>query len=194
LLMKMLENSDLEVLYRVSDLWQETVFAIGDDQWGLPTPCTEWDVGQLVDHVIGGNWFTIAILEGQSADTAMASAINSFTAGLDRAATAATTTRAQRDLLGTAGMLDGRYSHTAGELTGGDVLRLRLHDLIIHHWDLGQALHPPAMIDDDLVSWALSDLAAPDSLPATHFELPVPAPGNGRDRHTRLLAAFGRRT
>lgn len=193
-LVKPSQQSDLEVLHRVSYLWETTTSAVGDRQWALPTPCTEWDVGQLVDHVIGGNWFTIAILEGEPADAAMASAIESFAPGLDRAATVAATIEAQRELFATDGVLDGRYSHTAGDLAGTDVLRLRLHDLIIHHWDLAHALDPPATIEADLVSWAIGDLASSDSLASTHFELPPAPPGDSVDWHTRLLAAFGRET
>lgn len=177
----------------MGDAFQRLCSSIVDDQWNLPTPCTDWDVGQLVDHVIGGNWFTIHILEGQSADEAMAAAIASFTPDFDRTGAAIASTRSQRDLFVQPGVLAGCYSHVAGDLAGSEVLRVRLHEMIIHGWDLATAIHPPANISDDLVGWALADLATPDSVSAQLFEITESELSNHEvDPQVRLLAAFGR--
>ena len=42
--------------------------AIGAEQWGLPTPCTNWSVEKLVVHMIEGSRMTVALLHGASAD------------------------------------------------------------------------------------------------------------------------------
>ncbi len=44
--------TDLKVLFRrAADGFGRHVHAIGDDQWHDPTPCTDWDVRVLVNHV-----------------------------------------------------------------------------------------------------------------------------------------------
>jgi hypothetical protein len=68
------------------------------------------------------------------------------------------------------------------------VLRARLHDLIVHGWDLGESLRPPAGIDDDLVAWAVAELAADGSLTAQHFGIDTAAITDDAS----LLRAFGR--
>jgi uncharacterized protein (TIGR03083 family) len=35
-----------------ADAFTDRLDAVGDDQWANPTPCTDWVVRQLVDHVI----------------------------------------------------------------------------------------------------------------------------------------------
>ncbi len=58
--------TDLDILVRASDVFERLCASL-DDRWDLPTPCSEWNLGQLVDHVTGGNWFTIEILNGEPA-------------------------------------------------------------------------------------------------------------------------------
>lgn len=183
----------LDFLHRVSDLFEHLSSSLHDDQWELPTPCSDWSVAQLVNHVVGGNWFTIRILNEQPADVAIADTIESFTPSLDRVAAAVSSTRTQTELSAQPGALDRRCSHVVGYLSGAEALQLRLHDLIIHNWDLARALDTPATIADDLIAWAIADLLAPDSLSARHFDIA----SSDLARHEaepqlRLLAAFGR--
>ena len=35
------------------------------DQLGLPTPCTEWDVQALLDHLVGGTEYLLAAMDGR---------------------------------------------------------------------------------------------------------------------------------
>jgi uncharacterized protein (TIGR03086 family) len=41
--------------------------AVRPEQWTAPTPCTEWDVRHLVNHMTRGNLNYIALLDGGSA-------------------------------------------------------------------------------------------------------------------------------
>lgn len=40
--------------------------AVGDDQWELPTPCSDWDVRTLVNHIVAENLWTPPLMEGQT--------------------------------------------------------------------------------------------------------------------------------
>ena len=163
------------------------------DQWELPTPCSEWNLGQLVDHVTGGNWFTIEILDGKTADAAMAAALERFDGENDHREAAISSIRDQQDAFAKPGALDQRCQDVAGELSGAEVLRLRLRDIIIHTWDIAQTVRPPASISDDFISWALAELAMPDSLTARHFGLRTADLGRqSMAPRATLLAAFGR--
>src|SRR2546427_13267747 len=42
------------------------VLAIQDHQWSRPTPCAEWDVRALVNHVVGENRWALPLFAGQT--------------------------------------------------------------------------------------------------------------------------------
>jgi uncharacterized protein (TIGR03086 family) len=45
-----------------------TVAGIGPDQWSAPTPCAEWDVRGLVNHLVAGNWWASELARGATID------------------------------------------------------------------------------------------------------------------------------
>ena len=185
------DAGDLALLARVSSDFELLCASIRDPQWSLPTPCAEWNLEQLVDHVIGGNRFTIRILAGESAEAAMAETVRSFDKRHETRAAALESINEQLLAFDEAGVLDGTFHHVAGELTGREVLRIRLHELIIHSWDIAQAMDPPASIRDEFVEWAFGEIGEPGSNTAELFALDTGAVEGERSERA-LLAAFGR--
>ncbi len=39
--------------------------AIRDDQWSAPTPCADWCVRDVLNHLVGGNWGFVPVLTGR---------------------------------------------------------------------------------------------------------------------------------
>jgi len=186
------DAGDLALLARVSSDFELLCTSIRDPQWSLPTPCAEWNLEQLVDHVIGGNRFTIRILAGESADAAMAETVRSFDERHETPAAALESINEQLLAFDEAGVLDGIFHHVAGELTGREVLRIRLHELIIHSWDIAQALDPRAFIRDEFVAWSFGEICKPESNTAELFALDTGALEGERSERA-LLAAFRRK-
>lgn len=166
------QDPDLLALAEVTTDLVAALGSIEDQHWNRPTPCSEWDLTALVDHITGGNWFTAHILGGASADGAMAATIAQFDDRPATSAAATESTRTQFDAFEQAGALDGSWHHVVGVLTGRQILRLRLHDLIVHTWDVNQTLRPPASVPTNLARWGLHELADDDSLMSEHFQLP----------------------
>src|SRR5207249_5014571 len=60
-------SADVRDLFRqASEAFGRRVQAVGDEQWHLPTPCTDWDVRVLVNHLVGENLWMPSMFEGKT--------------------------------------------------------------------------------------------------------------------------------
>jgi len=185
------DAGDLALLAGISSDFENLCLSIRDQEWSVPTPCTDWSLDQLVDHVTGGNRFTIRVLDGESAEAAIAETVKSFDERHEPQTAALESIKAQLLAFGEPGVLDRACHHVAAELTGREVLRIRLHELIIHTWDIGEAVDPPASIRDEHVAWSFAEIANRGSNTAELFALDTAAMEGERFERS-LLAAFGR--
>lgn len=187
------DPTDLEALARVNRAFVDACMAIQDRQWNLPTPCSDWTLRQLVDHVIGGNRFTILILGGASGQDALAAAVASFDREDNAISSAAISASEQLKAFRSPGVLDAACHHLDAVLTGREILRIRIHELIVHTWDILETIGPPALIHPESINWAIGELDRPDSLTIERFGLtPLAAPLDRQTGQEALLAAFGR--
>src|SRR4029077_445521 len=96
--------SSIDNLRRVLDAVQPLVDGVRAEQWSAPTPCTEWDVRTLVNHVVGGNQMFEATVRGTPLpDRAM------DYLGDDPSAAFRSSGDALIDAFSQAGVLDGTY-------------------------------------------------------------------------------------
>jgi uncharacterized protein (TIGR03086 family) len=173
----------------------ETLAQVRDGDWGRDTPCDDWDLGQLVDHVIGGNWFTTAILGGAPAAAALAAAKAGFAAMDDRHVAVTESIAAQTDAFGRPDTLELIFDHVAGEMPGSTVLRFRIIDLTIHGWDLARGIDADPNIPQPLVEAVWADVSGGADWMTGSGSLgdgPGGAVPPGADLQTRLLDATGR--
>ena len=153
-----INNSDSErpplvgQLGRASDAVGALISNIRADQWSAPTPCTEWTVRRVVNHLIGMNRVFAALLAGQpppprpAADHVEDDPVRAF-----RDSAAALLAAFSRP-----GVLERTYRGPLGTATGADRLQIRLYDLLAHAWDLAQATGQPAGVPDDLAEQSLA--------------------------------------
>lgn len=184
------DDTDLLTLRSVGAAFTRVVASISEEQWTWPTPCSEWNVRQVVEHVIGGNWYTGNALQHMTSEASLAAAVEAFVPAVDLKAAATSSTYAQEQRFLEDDTLDTEYSHVSGEHSGAEILRLRLHDMIIHTWDIDKACNgAAATIPKSHVAWAIDELTSPASLSTNRRQLPEPT---ASDPLHRLLAAFGR--
>lgn len=186
------DASELLILRAVTKQLSLSLRGIRADDWTRPTPCDDWDVRALVDHIVGGNWFTVNILAGTTAEDALASTMANFAHGSPTADQAAVTMADQLHAFQQPGTAERTMHHVAGDLGGREVLKLRLHDLIIHSWDLARSLDPAFVLSGELATWGIRELEDPASSAVEHFMV-TPQTGSGSaEAATLYLQAFGR--
>lgn len=138
---------------RALDQTGRIVASIRPDQLHLPTPCTDWDVRTLLNHLIGGNWRTARAAEGQGSPAIRGVSDEDFV-GDDQAESYRRSAEAAKAAWQMPGRLDRLYEMPIGTVPGQAVLTLRLVEAVTHGWDLARATEQPADFDDDLVQTA----------------------------------------
>src|SRR6478672_10595014 len=53
-----------ELHRRTVETWAARVRAVAADQWDGPTPCSDWTVRELVNHVVGEDAWTVPLMRG----------------------------------------------------------------------------------------------------------------------------------
>ncbi len=128
-------------------------------QWASPTPCDEWTVRDVADHILGGNRFTVLILGGLPSDAAMDRVTHGDFAG-DPGRAFEQSSAEQLLAFGQPGVLERMYEHPMGLLSGRQIARLRMSDLVVHAWDLARALGLPEGLDPLLVTESIAVVQA----------------------------------
>ena len=184
----------LDAIAAASSTFVAVLDQVGTDQLGVATPCEEWDVRDLLGHIIVGSQMAVALLDGASQDEAAAFRNQSFGGDVvDRCRQAVADQLAR---IGAVSDWDVVVHHTVGDVPASRLLEFRIGDLTLHAWDLATAIGVDDGIADDLASVALEQL-----LPMAPFigEIGVFGPGPsgsvGEDAPavTRLLDLAGRR-
>jgi uncharacterized protein (TIGR03086 family) len=141
-----------EQLGRAFDAVDGLISNIRAGQWSAPTPCTDWTVGQMVNHLIGMNRVFAALLAGQPPPPGPSAVhIEDDPVGAYRDSAAALLAA-----FGRPGVLECTYHGPLGTATGAERLKIRLYDLLAHVWDLAQATEQPAGLPDDLAAQSLA--------------------------------------
>ena len=76
-------HRDVSLLVEAGLFFERALSNVAADEWGLPTPCADWDVAELVDHVVGGNRWAALVLNGVGGEEALA-AVRASEFGRDR--------------------------------------------------------------------------------------------------------------
>jgi len=170
----------------------ERLSQIRPDQWGAPTPCAEWDVRSLLNHVIGTLWLAEALFTGQAPRYPMAPGglPAADVGGDDPVAAYAEASAAALAAAGAGDALTRVHATPLGDMPGPVLAGFTTLDMAVHGWDLARATGQPTDLDGRLAAHVLGfaeqaltpDTRAPGIGPA----LPVPADAPV----TQRLAAF----
>jgi uncharacterized protein (TIGR03086 family) len=186
--------SDLIALFgRAADGFGRRVHLVGEDQWHNETPCDEWDVRVLVNHVtVEQLW--VPPLGGGSTVADIGDALDGDQLGDDPVAAWDGAVAASAAAFGDPVVLAGTVMLSGGEKATEEYCWEMTTDALIHTWDLARGIGADEALDPELV-----DLVYERILPiAEHlqetglFKPPVPVPDDS-PLQTKLLALFGRR-
>lgn len=147
----------LDAFLRAQRAFGERVHAVTEDQWNAATPDTEWNVADLVSHLVDEHRWAAPLVHGHDLDSAGKIVHGSRNLPVhggvganlaeewDEAATGSA------DAFSGDGALERTVALSRGATSARDYMTEMLFDLVVHSWDLGTAIGYSGALPEDLV-------------------------------------------
>ncbi len=175
---------------RTVESWRARLDAVDESQWTLPTPCADWDVRALVNHVIGEELWTMPLVDGATieevGDRFDGDLLGDDPVAVGRAAATEAVAAVDRRLP------EGGIVHLSfGDVPIDEYVQQLSADHLVHSWDLAVATHQELSLDRELVHEVSEWFAEREELYREAGAVGPAVPGGG-DPQAALLGAFGR--
>jgi uncharacterized protein (TIGR03086 family) len=177
---------------RTVDEFAVRLDAIAEGQWHHPTPCADWDVRALVNHVVGEDLWTVPLMGGATiaevGDRFDGDLLGDDPGMIARAACDAAVPAVA------SGVVAGRTVHMSfGDAPADEYAHQLAADHLVHAWDLAAAVGAERRLDPELVDACAAWFADREELyrrAGVIGERPIgDVPDDPQDR---LLVSFGR--
>lgn len=171
--------------------------AVKPGQWELPTPCPDWNLGELLAHMAGQHAGFAAALRGEDAGLA---AFAPLPLGDDPAASYAATADAALAAFAAPGVLERTVLlpeiHPTLRFPARTAIGFHLLDYVVHAWDVAVSIGTPVDLDPEILSAALSvaeqvPQGVSRTAPGAAFGPVLPTP-DGASVLDRVLTLSGR--
>ena len=146
-----------EMHERSQQVFAEVLSKVTDDDLAAPTPCTEWDVAALIDHVVDGNRMTVEHMG--AAPLAPRAAVG------DRVRDHRDSAAGAHAVFSAPGWAERFVELPFGSIPAPVFASIRSGDLYAHAWDLATAIGVDADLDPglgDAIHASTSKILSPD--------------------------------
>jgi len=185
--------ADIATLHRQAlDATAVFVARVRPDQWDASTPCSDWDVRALLNHIVAGNWWASELAAGATIE-AVGDRFDGDVLGDDATDAYRRSAAAAAAAFEAPGALEAPCAVSYGPVPGAVYAGHRFIDVLVHGWDLAVATGQDATIDPVLAS-ACWDVVEPQAelLRGSGMFADGPTVRAADDDAYRLLAALGR--
>jgi len=147
---------DVNTLYqRTVEFFTDRVGAVTAEQWGDPTPCTDWTVRDLVNHVAYESLWTVPLLEGATVEE-VGDKFEGDVLGEDPIGSALAAAGAATSLMAAKLPEGGTVQLSFGETPTDEYAMQLAADHLIHGWDLAVGTGGDTAMAPEVVS-AIAD-------------------------------------
>lgn len=181
--------------------FEQRLRTVRAEQWGLPTPCAEWTVRDLVNHMARGNLNYVGLATGGTSAQFLSSR-DEDALGSDPVGAYVRSVRQCAEAFAEPGALHRMLDYPLGRVAGAQALAVRTADSVIHTWDLARAVGADERLDPGLVAWidaefdaiyaGLAETPADPDTTNRFFAAPEGTPAADASRQERLLHRMGR--
>jgi uncharacterized protein (TIGR03086 family) len=182
---------DLNTLYhRTVECWADRVNAVPAERWDAPTPCRDWSVRDLTNHVVGEDRWTIPLMRGRTiAD--VGDSLDGDLLGDDPARSALDAAKEATTVVAEVLPGGGTVQLSYGEERMEEYVHQLAADHLVHSWDLAVATGGDPRLDPHLVAEVAAWYADREELYRGAGAVGPRAMSHG-GAQADLLSAFGR--
>jgi uncharacterized protein (TIGR03086 family) len=181
-----------ELHRRAAESFGALVHAVGDGQWELPTPCSDWNVRQLVNHLVYENRWTPPLFAGRTI-AEVGDRFEGDLLGDDPRAAWGDAAKEAVAAVQERGAMERAVHLSFGDVPGSEYAMQLFADHLIHGWDLARAIGADERLDPELVDACARWFEAnEEGYRSSGAVGPRPETSPGADAQAALLAAFGR--
>jgi uncharacterized protein (TIGR03086 family) len=130
---------------------------VGADGWDAPTPCGDWDVRALVNHVVNEVLWVAPLLAGQTI-AEVGDRFDGDVVGDDPVASFVSAARVAAAAASHPGAAEQIVHLSFGDFPGSEYLAQIASDVVIHSWDLARGAGQDDALDDAVVGEVLAFL------------------------------------
>ncbi|MGH9055004.1 MAG: TIGR03086 family metal-binding protein [Acidimicrobiales bacterium] len=183
----------LEALERSRAGFGRRLEAVESTDWARSTPCSEFTVRDLANHVVAGCRVYTLLLSGAPAAEAVSI---KWTDKSGPELLADWTVVGGEMMAGfrAPGALSGIVHHPAGDLPGEMLAGMRVTEFTLHGWDIARTVGGDEALDTGVVEWLLPVLTPrmPEFVAAGYFRAPSGPIGDDAPPQAKLLHLTGR--
>jgi uncharacterized protein (TIGR03086 family) len=188
-----MKEMDVNTLHRRAvEHFAGRVETVRDGQWDDPTPCTDWSVRDLVNHVTSENLWTVPLVEGATIEE-VGDRFDGDVLGGDAVGTALAAAGGATTSMAVALARGGTVQLSFGETPTEEYAMQMAADNLIHGWDLAVAIGADDKLDTELVEAIAEWFDDREELYRQGGAISARGSLTGDAQHD-LLARFGRDT
>jgi uncharacterized protein (TIGR03086 family) len=183
----------LELFEAASDTFDDKLHQVPADAWDASTPCAQWDVRAVVNHVVGEHRWVVPLMDGRTVAD-VGSELDGDLLGDDPTAAWHHATGPSHAAFAGPGAMDSTVHLSYGDERAAAYCEQLIFDNLVHAWDLARGAGVDDALPADLVDWGI-EWATPIMPMLTGsgvFGEVLEVPDDA-DAQTRLLAMVGRR-
>lgn len=165
------------------------VTGVRSAQWENPTPCPDWNVRAVVNHLVSGNLWVRELSLGRTIDQ-VGTSLDGDLLGSDPVNAHAEAVAAAVDGFAAGDAMERLWPLSYGERPGRVYARQRFIDVLLHGWDIARATGQDPRLPERLVQACLTLVDRVEVRAAWGFaSVEVPDSAGAQER---LLALAGR--
>ena len=180
-----------ELHRRTVETWTQSVRNVGPDQWDGPTPCSEWSVRDLVNHVGGEDAWTVPLMRGATI-AEVGDSLDGDLLGVDPEGNAVRLADEALAVVAEELPARGKVHLSYGDEEASEYVRQLAADHLLHAWDLAAATDGDRTLDAALVEAVGTWFAEREELYRAGGAVGPRVDRPDGDPQTELLAAAGR--